>query len=89
MKKAGGFGMVVLVIVLAVVLLLVARQWKAVAPTAMQIDDRGNVAVVPETHGEDAAGEALQRGGLPDLNGMRQATSSHQKQVEDAFATIE
>ena len=81
--------MVILVVVLAVVLLLVARQWKAVAPTAMQIDDKGVVSVVPETHGEDAAGQALQQGGLPDLNGMRQATGDHSQAVQDAFAEIE
>jgi len=81
--------MIILVVVLAVVLLLVARQWKAIAPTAMQINDQGVVTVVPETHGEDVAGEALQQGGLPNLNGMRQATGNHSKAVQDAFAEIE
>ena len=80
--------MVMLVVVLAVVLLLVAKQWKAVAPTALQIDG-DNVTVVPETHGEDAAGQALQQGGLPDLKQMRQATGSHTQQVQEAFAEIE
>jgi len=80
--------MVVLVVVLAVVLLLVAKQWKAVAPTVLQLDD-GTVMVVPETHGEDGAGQALQRGGLPDLNQMRQATGEHAQQVQETLAEVE
>jgi len=89
MKKGGGLGLVVLVVVLAIVLLLVAKQWKAVAPTAMQLDDGGTPMVVPKTHGEDAAGEALQRGGLPDLNQMRQATGEHAQQVQETMAEVE
>ncbi len=89
MKKGGGLGMVVLVIVVAIVLLLAAKQWKAVAPTAMQLDDKGTPMVVPETHGEDEAGEALQRGGLPDLNQMRQATGQHAQQVQETLAEVE
>lgn len=89
MKKGGGFGMVVLVVVMAIVLLLVAKQWKSVAPTAMQLDDSGTPMVVPETHGEDEAGEALQRGGLPDLNQMRQATGQHAEQVQETLEKVE
>ncbi len=80
--------MIMLVVVMAIVLLLVAKQWKAVAPTAMQLDD-GTLMVVPETHGEDAAGQALQRGGLPDLNQMRQATGEHAQQVQETMAEVE
>jgi hypothetical protein len=87
-KMGGGFGLVMLVVVMAVVLLLVAKQWKAVAPTAMQLDD-GTPMVVPETHGEDAAGEALQRGGLPDLNQMRQATGQHAQEVQETLEEVE
>jgi hypothetical protein len=87
-KMGGGFGLVMLVVVMAVVLLLVAKQWKAVAPTALQLDD-GTPMVVPETHGEDAAGDALQRGGLPDLNQMRQATGQHVQQVQETLEEVE
>ena len=87
-KMGGGFGLIMLVVVMAVVLLLVAKQWKAVAPTALQLDD-GTPMVVPETHGEDAAGDALQRGGLPDLNQMRQATDQHAQQVQETLEEVE
>lgn len=80
--------MVLLVVVLAVVLLLVARQWKAVAPTALRIDG-DNVTLAPQTHGEDAAGQALRQGGLPDLKQMRQATGGHAQEVQEAFVEVE
>ncbi len=87
-KMGGGFGLIAMVIVVAIVLLLVAKQWKAVAPTAMQLD--GDMPmIVPETHGEDGAGEALRRGGLPNLNQMRQATGDHAEQVQEALAEAE
>ena len=80
--------MVVLVVTLAIVLLLVAKQWKAVAPTALQLD--GDMPmIVPETHGEEGAGQALQRGGLPNLNQMRQATDEHAQQVQEMMAEVE
>ena len=89
MKKGGGFGMVMLVVVLAIVLLLVARQWKAVAPTAIQVQQDGSVTVTPNDHGQTEAGAAIKSGTLPDLNDMRQATGEYSQQVQDAMAEIE
>jgi hypothetical protein len=88
MRKGGGFGMLMLVVVLAIVLLLVARHWKAVAPTAVQVHEYPSAAPV-DAHGEDEAGAALQSGTLPDLNDMRQATDAHAQQVQDALEEIE
>lgn len=88
MKKGGGFGMVLLVVVLAIVLLLAARQWKAVAPTALEVHD-GAVTMTPNVHGQAEAGEALQRGDLPGLGEMRQATDDHAQRVQDALEEIE
>ncbi len=87
-KMGGGFGLIAMVVVVAIVLLLVAKQWKSVAPTVMQLDGDGPM-VVPDTHGEDGAGQALQRGGLPNLNQMRQATGDHAEQVQEALAETE
>ncbi len=87
-KMGGGFGLIAMVIVVAIVLLLVAKQWKSVAPTVMQLDADGPM-IVPNTHGEDGAGEALRRGGLPNLNQMRQATGEHAEQVQEAFDEVE
>ena len=49
----GGFGMVMLVVVMAIVLILVAKNWMAVAPVAAEIDP-GEV------------GQAVHDGDLPD-----------------------
>ncbi len=87
-KMGGGFGMIAMIIVVGIVLLLVAKQWKSVAPTVMQLDGDGPM-IVPETHGEVGAGQALQRGGLPNLNQMRQATGDHTQQVQEALAEAE
>ncbi len=80
--------MVVLVIVMAVVLLLVAKSWKSVAPTAVQLTGEGPSAPL-ETHGEGQAGEALRSGTLPNLNQMRSETSAHAEQLQQALVEIE
>lgn len=88
MRKGGGFGMVMLVIVLAVVLVLVAKHWKAVAPTAIQVTNP-DAPVVVDDHGQTEAGEAIRSGQLPDLNDMRQQTSAHADRLQDALEEIE
>jgi len=80
--------MILLVVVLAIVLLLVAKQWRSVAPTVMQLDD-DTPMIVPNTHGEAGAGAALQNGQLPNLNQMRQATDTHAQEVQETFAEVE
>ena len=80
--------MVMLVVVLAVVLLLVARNWRAVAPTAMQISDPELGSSVDD-HGQAEAGAAVRSGQLPDLNDMRRQTDSHSQDVQEALEAIE
>ena len=80
--------MILLVVVLAIVLLMAAKQWRSVAPTVMQLEG-DTPMIVPDTHGETGAGEALQRGELPGLNQMRQATDSHAEQVQETLAEVE
>jgi hypothetical protein len=87
-KKPSGFGMVVLVIVLAIVLILVVRQWRSVAPTAMQISDP-DYSAIADDHGETGASEALRSGGLPDLKDMRQGTAAHADRLQEALEATE
>ena len=89
MRKGGGIGFVLLVVVLAVVLLLVARSWKSVAPTAIQVTNGGEGDVVVPDHGEAAAGAAVSSGNLPDLNEMQQETDAHAQQVQEALAAAD
>ena len=87
-KHGGGFGIVILLVVLAVVMLLVARNWKSVAPTAIQVTNPSSPVQVDD-HGQPEAGEAIRSGQLPNLNDMRQATSQHASEVQDALQEIE
>ena len=86
-KRSSGIGFVMLVVVLAVVLLLAARQWKSVAPVALQIDP--DQPAIANDHGEAGAGEALRSGGLPDLQDMRQQTGEHADQLQEALEATE
>ena len=87
-RKGSGVGMVMLVVVLAIVLLLVARNWRSVAPTAMQHSDSETQLSVDD-HGQSEAGEAIRSGQLPDLNDMRQRTGAHAEQLQEALETTE
>jgi len=87
-KRPSGFGFVVLVVVLAIVLLLVARQWKSVAPTALQVSDP-DLSRVADDHGESGAGEALRSGQLPDLRDMKQQTGQHADELKEALEATE
>jgi hypothetical protein len=88
MRKAGGFGVAVLVVVMATVLLLVAQAWKKVAPTAVEIKQLdGNGAF--DAHGQtDAAGE-VRSGALPKLSDMERSTDAHTAEVAGAIASAE
>jgi len=87
MRKSGGaaIGLLILVISLAVVMILVARQWKAVAPTALQVSGTAGAGGIDD----HAEGDAVQSGELPDLGEMQQATDEHAAQVQEALAATE
>ena len=75
-----------LVVVMAVVLLLVARTWKTVAPQAIDVSNPGTIA---SDHGDAAAGAAVRSGELPGLEEVRQGTDAHAADVQEALATTE
>jgi hypothetical protein len=88
-KKGGGFGLIMLVIVMAVVLLLVAKTWKNVAPTVVDLD-RANSMVGPlDSHGENDAAEEVRSGDLPRLSQMEQRTEEHAAEVGNALEQID
>jgi len=78
-QRGGGFGLVVLVVVLAVVLLLVARSWRAVAPAAQAVTN-------PRITDPQITGSG---GDLPDLQEAQRRTDAHTKQVQDALSEVE
>lgn len=79
-----GIGFLAVVIAAAIVLVLEARAWLAVAPTARQIMKPGAAGSVPD-HGDKQAAAAVNSGNLPDLSDMKQATDQHAKEVEDGM----
>ena len=82
-RISGGFGVVLLAIVVAVVLLLAARAWNAVAPTAADVRDAS--APVPADV-RDAASSATRDGSLPRLDDVRQRTGAHAEEIANALA---
>lgn len=86
-KRGGGFGFVMLLVVLAVVLLLVARAWDKTAPAAGPILSGTSGAETVAPHGQPEAADALRN--LPGLKDVRTRTDSHAKDVADALAATE
>jgi len=75
-----------LVIVMAVVLLLVARVWEKLAPTASQLPAAQTASGV-DSHGQDEAAEAASD--LPNLEQTRKSTDEHAERLQQALDTIE
>ena len=82
--KGRGFSFLLLLIAMAVALLLAAKAWRTVTPTASQIVNPGSGDAVAD-HGDEKAGEAVRSGTLPDLNDMKQRTNTHTQNVQEAL----
>ena len=82
-RSLGGFGLVLVVIVVAIVLLLTARAWNAVAPTAAELRDPPDPATADV---REAATTAVRDGSLPRLDDLRQRTGAHSEDVANALA---
>ena len=79
--------MILLVVVLAVVLLLVAKSWKTVAPTALDVRDAQSGPI--DDHGQKEAGEAVRKGDLPRLKETQENTDAHAARVQEALDAVE
>jgi len=77
-----------LLVVVAIVMLLVARSWKSVAPTAIEVSTPAGTVAVP-SHGDGEAAAAATSGALPDLSDARRETGAHAQQLQDALQEIE
>jgi hypothetical protein len=82
-KTGGGFGYVLLLVVLVILLFLSLRAWKGAAPTTAQALKPGASRTISD-HGQTGAGEALRSGNLPDIKKMGQNTDAHVQQVNEA-----
>lgn len=81
-RQGGGFGVVMLLVVVAIVLWLTARAWKNLAPTAAEIRN-------PTASSHEAAKAGVPPSDnpplRPSLRDMKQNTSAHTEGVEDAL----
>ena len=78
--------MVLLVIVMAVVLILVAKSWKTVAPAALDTQDALSSV---NDRGQPEAAAAARQGGMPGLGETQDQTDQHSAQVQEALDAIE
>jgi len=83
MKKPGGFGMLLTLAVLVILLLLAVKAWQSAMPAAAQALKPGATQGVPD-HGDKQTGDAVRSGNLPDLKTTGQRTDAHIQQVQDA-----
>jgi len=82
-KSGGGFGYVLAILVLAILLLLSVRAWRNAAPAAAQALKPGAPATVPD-HGQAGAGKEVRSGGLPNIKKMGESTGAHADQINEA-----
>ena len=80
--------MILLVVVLAVVLLLAAKAWKTVAPTALDTQDALQSGPLND-HGQGEAGQAIRKGDLPRLRETQENTDAHSARVQEALHAVE
>lgn len=77
-----------LVVVLMVVLILVARSWKTVAPEAIDVSNADSPLPFDD-YGQTDAGTALRDDSMPGLHEMQDRTDDHARQIGDALDEIE
>jgi len=78
--RGGSFGLLGLLIVMAIVLVLVAKNWEMLAST---------MSPGSNAHGEAEAAAEVQSGELPDLQQTRAATDDHTDEVNAALEQID
>ena len=87
MKKRGSSGLVMLVVVMAIVLLLVAKNWKAAAPRlAETMRARPEAARAPASDADAKGDTGDSPRALPGVGEMKRATGRHSDQVQEALA---
>jgi hypothetical protein len=85
MRKGGGsFGMIVMVVVMAIVLYLVARAWSNMAPQALTVTNLSASPADLEAD-EGGSGESASPGHLPGIQEMQETTARHEEQVREAM----
>jgi hypothetical protein len=82
MKRGGGIGFVMSIVVLVIVLFLAAKAWNAAMPKASRAI-RPVASQHVDDHGQSGAGDAIRSGTLPDMKEMGRSTDRHLQQIQD------
>jgi hypothetical protein len=80
--------MLAVLIAAALLLMLVAKAWRAVAPQAMQTVDAPDSGPLRD-YGQTGAASGVRSGDLPGLDETRRETDEHAAAVQEALDTIE
>ncbi len=83
-RQGSGFGFVVLLVVLVVVLFLATRAFKSTLPAASSLAKPPSETGDPAAKGTSSGGESVRPSRLPDLKDVKQRTDAHAAQVRDA-----
>ena len=84
-----GLGKVGVLIALAIALLLTAKAWKSMAPTALDMESASATDRQEELQATGGDTDTISPGHLPNLREMRSATAEHEREVEDARRQID
>lgn len=87
-KRAYSYGIIALLIVMAVVLMLVANAWREVGPTAIDIHDAVESGPISD-HGQTEAASQVRSGGLPGVRETQREANDHNAEVQEALDEIE
>ena len=87
MKGARGFGTIMLLLVLAVVLYLVARNWEAFGPAAVQVKKHKDGPIL-DAHGEEEAAKEVRSGKIPDIEEMDRNVDQHASETFGAMEAL-
>ena len=88
MKGGRGFGMVMLLMVLAVVLYLVARNWEAFGPAAVQVKNHKAQPIL-DAHGQEDAAQEVRSRNVPDLDDMQGEIQKHNSENSETMGAMD
>ena len=80
--------MVMLVLVMAIVLYLVAKNWQAFGPAAIEVKNHKAKPIL-DAHGQEEAAQEVRSRNLPDLEDMDKEVKKHNDQNSETMGAME
>ena len=80
--------MIMLLMVLAVVLYLVARNWEAFGPAAVQVKNHKGKPIL-DAHGQEDAAQEVRSRNLPDLEDMNNEVQKHNSENSETLGAMD